>query len=143
MTQCFVVSVSQIWMKGLKGKYPHACMDSTKDPHVQRITSGLRLYALFIFLMNQLIIKQHFPTLVPGTQSLCLHTHNIPYSEKDTYFTKLFTRLMKLNIPLIFLFTCSRAYSDYGRLFASEISTFGRLVDRANTASLFHSFNAS
>ena len=53
-----------------------------------------------------------------------------PYSEKDNIPTKLFTWLMKINIPLIFPLTCSRA------LWPNRWGTCS-----TNTASLFHSFN--
>lgn len=51
--------------------------------------------------------------------ALDLHGLNIPgfacFPEKKNYTpTKLFTWLMKMNIPLIMLFTRSRTYSDKG-----------------------------
>lgn len=50
------------------------------------------------------------------TMSTCAH-HSVfcPSPEKDNILIKLFTFLMKINIPLLFSFSCSCmcAYSDY------------------------------
>lgn len=68
-----------------------------------------------------------FPLILPCTglslqneqqHSLHSHAHIILFQkEKKKNNTKLFTRLMKSNIPLIFLFPYSRAYIFYHHVY--------------------------
>ena len=77
------------------------------------------------------------PTYSFTTFTCTLYSVFCPYSEKDDIPTKLFTWLMKVNIPLIFPFTCSSAKYD----FFQSLPLAADLLDRANTAFLFRSFN--
>lgn len=61
------------------------------------------------------------------TMSTCTHHSGFcPSSEKDNNLIKLFTCLMKMNIPLLFSFTCSCvcAYSDYCNVKQSARTNF-------------------
>lgn len=54
------------------------------------------------------------PEFDPGyLQWLCVHTQNMTLFWRDNILTKLFIWLMKMNSPLIFLFTCSRAHFNH------------------------------